>query len=858
MPTELENSLPTIPGVVTLYDYLCLAILAYDKDKSLPNIMRARWEIITDSKNPEIGLQPDWFEWTKRGFFATAYKSRSLKSIVIAVRGTVLASSRSSFGNIIDDLNIMRGSYPASVKYLEKFYSHISQRCNAENYTISFTGHSLGAMLAELVAYKNCLIATTFESPGSLNAIQDYMGTPITYYWRRALITNYVAGPNLINACNSHLGRIVHIEVDKRKLPLIAKACLALPPWVKAYKASIGIEALVAIILFYKTRELINNVTTEHATKQFNPILENCAKFYLFPPGLWPPASNYDDLFEVITTVFSTYLKDKEPLNINSINRRMLHTVSEDSRINDGSSYSDIIRAIRNPDTFINRIRDYYPNEIDKFRSLLEQIEASDDLLVTTSISVLDIEPVLIQAFSRLNFSSNELSLQSSPTRVPRSESSSPVAALRRMFGMQAARSDQNYRNRPRVTEWMLGRINDVLVLWDGKFITTDGGTVAMWDPNSENVTRPVSRWKLNCSLRELNCIASLTQVGCYIVPFDSHFCNYVNLTNGNTISTPEFSKTTIKVGRSEIGVDMGRSIHHIKTKCIGYGHKFIIQSPNNLHGIPHFKVWNLETGQLESRFPAENCGSGFRTFFLLTDDFLISSMNDNNSSLLWKINHRDGGGIESITQVKRLENIASPKEELCFQKTRHVHLGMDANGNTRFATMHRLSEAEDSTKIAVFDTNPETQIIQQIDEPYLIRLFDLDSTSFVSVSSRERSSVVNLKLWNKQTLQVENTITWDVAEDSSSGHNSGFFVNLVQQVIRPSADYLIASTSADVFIWHIASGQKIKLGNHVGKHKERAPKIALLPDGKLIVSATPYPRPGHNNNLFLYDFSGQ
>ena len=75
---------------------------------------------------------------------------------------------------------------------------------------MSFTGHSLGAVLAELCALEVNSSAVTFESPGTRPMAQSLFGLD-DHSLDNASIVCYNAAPNAINTTNPHLGKIIRI-----------------------------------------------------------------------------------------------------------------------------------------------------------------------------------------------------------------------------------------------------------------------------------------------------------------------------------------------------------------------------------------------------------------------------------------------------------------------------------------------------------------------------------------------------------------------------------------------------------------------------------------------------------------------
>lgn len=164
------------------------------------------------------------------GYYGRAYISKNKKEIIIAHRGTNLAPE--VFENsqkegvqmgwedflhfvkdLDDDLAIYKGELPSEQFQLARQFIRQIQRDYHTEYKrspkISHTGHSLGAVLAELCAVRDSVSAVTFESPGSLPLVKKLLiedfETPVSN------ILTYNAAPNAVNSVNPPTGKVVRL-----------------------------------------------------------------------------------------------------------------------------------------------------------------------------------------------------------------------------------------------------------------------------------------------------------------------------------------------------------------------------------------------------------------------------------------------------------------------------------------------------------------------------------------------------------------------------------------------------------------------------------------------------------------------
>jgi tetratricopeptide (TPR) repeat protein len=154
-------------------------------------------------------------------YFGAIYINDEIQQVVLAHRGT------DSLGAILED---MRGVFFNRISpYKKEVFNFVADAINLvrckQGYRLSFTGHSLGAFLAELsVFYVHShfnlpdVNAVTFESPGSKESLERMQSNLDSIILEQLDIVGYVSYPNLINTCNKHVGTLYHIEPNLRKI----------------------------------------------------------------------------------------------------------------------------------------------------------------------------------------------------------------------------------------------------------------------------------------------------------------------------------------------------------------------------------------------------------------------------------------------------------------------------------------------------------------------------------------------------------------------------------------------------------------------------------------------------------------
>jgi len=179
--------------------------------------------------NPTNNLPSEWKEFngdfspltSSDDFYAFPYISMSLKKIIIAFRGTLKPKNY-----VVDDIEIFSNNAPSlflnkAVPFVEAVFKEAIHQF--PDFEINFTGHSLGAIIAELCAAKYTKRAVTFESPGSKDMIIDlaqkgqlprnsHIVTDVTEQYK--LIISYQAAISAINRLNPYIGKRYRLYPD--------------------------------------------------------------------------------------------------------------------------------------------------------------------------------------------------------------------------------------------------------------------------------------------------------------------------------------------------------------------------------------------------------------------------------------------------------------------------------------------------------------------------------------------------------------------------------------------------------------------------------------------------------------------
>ncbi len=164
------------------------------------------------------------------GYYGVIYRNDKTHQIVLANRGT----DEQTFSHIISTLNKKGSDWKTNFEVILagqimggqmawnfKATAEAIKIAREKTYRLSFTGHSLGAWLAEMsVFYCHAYFdyfttkGVTFDSPGSLpmmERLQTNIKNKNVLELKNLDITTYLASPNPVNACNPHVGKAYRV-----------------------------------------------------------------------------------------------------------------------------------------------------------------------------------------------------------------------------------------------------------------------------------------------------------------------------------------------------------------------------------------------------------------------------------------------------------------------------------------------------------------------------------------------------------------------------------------------------------------------------------------------------------------------
>lgn len=192
-------------------------ILGWDKINVDINTHLAEWTVV------------ETIDDTETGYLGVIYSNGD--HLILAHRSTNFALS--FFRNLLKESGantdfdaVLMGRLTRHQAKAYVITSRAVELAKEFGYTLSITGHSLGAWLADLsVFYCDTVLgyrevkAITFDSPGSFEMMEqmssgEVMGSGHTFNINELDIVSYLSAPNAVNSINKHVGRVYRMVVS--------------------------------------------------------------------------------------------------------------------------------------------------------------------------------------------------------------------------------------------------------------------------------------------------------------------------------------------------------------------------------------------------------------------------------------------------------------------------------------------------------------------------------------------------------------------------------------------------------------------------------------------------------------------
>lgn len=193
---------------ITHDEYIQLAYHAQREDK-LPNHWRLPepWTKNFTLSHPQLGSDVPRFFGVTPNHRINVYVNQESKKIVIGVQGTRWEDNTNhlpNFTNILDDINIFLQKIPMQLFNIATLIiKGIHQKY--PGFEISYTGYSLGAAVASILAAHAGAEAVVFDSPGVQQMFEKYPYSNLDSASTNRITIYQAAFPNLVNQYGTQL-----------------------------------------------------------------------------------------------------------------------------------------------------------------------------------------------------------------------------------------------------------------------------------------------------------------------------------------------------------------------------------------------------------------------------------------------------------------------------------------------------------------------------------------------------------------------------------------------------------------------------------------------------------------------------
>lgn len=228
-----EDDNDTLAKVGQLSRLLSVSYLLNHSKSKKPKILD---KLKTDQgyKKYESLCSTDWQDTNQYGYKAIACIDNDSKVIDIHTAGTDLFN----VDDLIDDVKIACNFSPNKIQpmriFIDKIIMHIGGPEKAKEYKFNLSGHSLGAVVAEITAAEidsrgyNIEQCTTFDNPGSKQLVTYMINNNMFSGPNNVQVSNlatrcetYNSPPNLINMTNPQLAKNIYLVIQQSELDSI-------------------------------------------------------------------------------------------------------------------------------------------------------------------------------------------------------------------------------------------------------------------------------------------------------------------------------------------------------------------------------------------------------------------------------------------------------------------------------------------------------------------------------------------------------------------------------------------------------------------------------------------------------------
>ncbi len=271
----------------------------------------------------------------KAGFYAEAYINEAFMKECNDVQCIIVFRGTNSIVDVIQDYLILMDEAPDyfihdAIPYVDKVKEYVQENYKANDYLYTYTGHSLGALLAQLCFCRELdsevklatAICIPFDSPGAKTIAEKLVVKGIlpeaSLSLAHAFGDVYLSDVNAINTCHPQLGRTYqcHIPYIFENLPL---------PSIVSYVKDFTFKNQHRMVGFFNYWHKFNfhqDSTIYRKSNEWPVGLQNGLDYYLnydkrswywegYMSAIWDQNPNWHDAYENKSSKFEADFKKK-------------------------------------------------------------------------------------------------------------------------------------------------------------------------------------------------------------------------------------------------------------------------------------------------------------------------------------------------------------------------------------------------------------------------------------------------------------------------------------------------------------------------------------------------------------------
>lgn len=245
---------------------------------------RGDLEGVNAEKKQIFVIYSDEMDAGKFEYRSAIFIDNDTKEVVVANAGTRLGVNKKGFYDVADDMRLIFNKEPAKIKQAKEVNKKIIELLgdDIEDYNISYTGHSLGAAIADIqAAYMDVelqnlgkkakdIATTTFDNPGAGNFVDKIYAT--SFKNRNVIFNTFNNRENFINTLAPQAGNLFEIQPsDQKDLNWVEKLFALMMDFICKKLKNWDVKVIIKICKFF-SRGSIKTQLDGHKLSHFEKV----------------------------------------------------------------------------------------------------------------------------------------------------------------------------------------------------------------------------------------------------------------------------------------------------------------------------------------------------------------------------------------------------------------------------------------------------------------------------------------------------------------------------------------------------------------------------------------------------------